>query len=168
MIIVSKQTVIIRIINKLEVSLMHNDSNNLGYLLNKSTKMLKNKFNDKLKEFDLTLSQWSVLRDVYSQELSDKELKDISPASVAQRLYINRPTMSGIMDRLLKKGWIIATTNQNDRRSQIISLTEKSKNLMIELDELGDDVVELAVQGFTESEIMQLKAYLSRIIKNLL
>ena len=147
---------------------MHNDSNNLGYLLNKSTKMLKNKFNDKLKEFDLTLSQWSVLRDVYSQELSDKELKDISPASVAQRLYINRPTMSGIMDRLLKKGWIIATTNQNDRRSQIISLTEKSKNLMIELDELGDDVVELAVQGFTESEIMQLKAYLSRIIKNLL
>lgn len=147
---------------------MNNEQNNLGYLLNKSTKMLKNKFNDKLKEYELTSSQWAVLRDVYTQKQSDNELKDVSPAAVAQRLYIDRPTMSGIMERLSKKEWLIARTNPDNRRSQIISLTDKSRNLLNELDRLGDDVVEQAVEGFTDSEVEQLKTYLNRLIRNLL
>lgn len=146
---------------------MNNDEENLGYLLNKSTKMIRSKFNEKLKEYELTSSQWAVIRDIYYQGKMDEGLKNVSPAAIAQRLYIDRPTISGIMERLSKKEWVIVRTNLEDRRSLLISLTDKSRDLMMELEKLGDNSMEHAVQGFDDSEIEELKGYLQRIINNL-
>jgi MarR family transcriptional regulator for hemolysin len=147
---------------------MNQDDNNLGFLLSKTSKLLKNRFNDRLKDYGLTSSQVAVLRDMHRQELTENESKNVSPAAVAQRLHIDRPTMSGIMERLIGKEWIMAITNPEDRRSQIISLTDKSRDMINELSKQGDDVVERAVDGFADREVEQLKVYLNRIINNLL
>ena len=146
---------------------MNNKEENLGYLLNKATRMLKGKFNEQLKEYHLTASQWAVLKDVTIQEEMDEKLKDTSPAAISHRLYVNRPTMTGIIERLVKGEWVEAKTNLEDRRSQIISLTEKTKCIIEELDTLGDEAVEQALQGFNSEDVNRFKVYLQNMIENL-
>ena len=77
---------------------------NLGYLLNKSTLLLKWELGKKLLNYDLTVPQWSVLRDLYVQEMLSEQERLITPAHVAERLLADRPTISGVIERLSKKG----------------------------------------------------------------
>ncbi|MDW7673934.1 MAG: MarR family transcriptional regulator [Bacillota bacterium] len=142
-------------------------NNNLGYLLSKAARVTKWEFNNKLKEFSLTAAQWSVIKDLSMQDRYQDDLEKVSPAAVAKRLYVDRPTMSGIIERLVKGDWLEKFENPKDRRSFAIKLTGKAKNLIVELNQLGDKVMEQAVDGFTDDEIAQLKYYLTKIIKNL-
>ncbi|OEH86426.1 hypothetical protein BHU72_13490 [Desulfuribacillus stibiiarsenatis] len=155
---------------------MEDFSQNLGYLLSKSAKIMKWHFNEALKNYDLTAAQWSVIKDLSIQmellhasqnSASGIQGHPLSPAAVALRLYYDRPTISGIIDRLEKNGWVVRKPNPDDRRSQIIELTEKSESLIHELNHHGNDIMERAVAGFDSDELVALKAYLGRMIVNL-
>lgn len=145
--------------------------NNLGYLLNKSSRMLRWELNYRLQEHGLTSAQWSVLIDLYMQEkqYQDKDVDVIActPAAISQRLFSDRPTISGILYRLNNNGWISSHVNPNDRRSQLICLTPKAKTLIPELIKVSEQVMVKAVAGFNESEVVVIHQFLKRIISNL-
>ncbi|WP_429757260.1 MarR family transcriptional regulator [Bacillus sp. S10(2024)] len=50
---------------------------------------------------------------------------------VAERRLVDRPKVTGSIQRLLQKEFIFTTHNPNDKRSHLILLTEKTKNLSI-------------------------------------
>lgn len=146
---------------------MNTNDRNLGYYLSKASRLTKWVLNSRLAELGLTASQWSVLKDIYVNERLQGDQQDFTPASIAQRLHSDRPTISGIVERLVKQGWLLREENPNDRRSQLIRLTEKAWELMPRLEEEGYGVMELAVVDFNEEELRELKKYLNRIINNL-
>ncbi len=75
---------------------------------------------------DLTEQQWRVLRALY-----DEGALDIS--SIAKTCHILLPSMSGIIKRLEARDLAKRTSNKDDQRSSVISITPKAKKLIEEL-----------------------------------
>lgn len=148
--------------------MQNNKPDELGHLLLNASRRLKWSLAGRLADVGLTFPQWMVLNDIYVIEKEKKESCYLTPASVAERLNVDRPTISGIIERLEKNSWVYRIINAEDRRSYIIMLTDKAKELMSELETLGNQAIEKAVKGFTDDELKQLKQYLQRIIDNLM
>ncbi len=140
---------------------------NIGYLMNKSTQLLKADLNTRLALLDTTAPQWAVLRDLYEQELLVDNDRNVTPAHVAERLNSDRPTISGITFRLSEKGYLRAVPNPTDRRSQLLQLTEKSRELIPRLELMSQQSIEKALSGLNETDKEQFINTLQRIIGNL-
>jgi len=95
-------------------------------------------------------------------------MKDyLTPANIAEFLSADRPTVSGVIYRLSQKGLVLSAINPNDRRSQIIRLTDKARKIIPYMKQLGDESIKEATEGLKKDEIEQLKIYLAKIVHNL-
>lgn len=74
------------------------------------------------KQFDLTGPQSSVLRTLINTG-------PISSAELSRKLYVTPANITGIIDRLEKKGLVERIRKQGDRRIALITLTESGANL---------------------------------------
>jgi len=72
--------------------------------------------------FDLTPVQFAALDAIYTHPGSDQ-------AFIAEIIGYDRATIGGVMERLLKKGWISRVVNAQDRRSRELSLTAKGNKV---------------------------------------
>lgn len=146
-------------------------SNNLGYLLNKAARMTKWDLTNRLSEEGITSAQWGLLKDIYITEklckTEEEQMQRLTPASIAERLHADRPTVSCMIERLVKQDMAYRVSNPKDRRSQIILPTDKLKEVMPKLEQLSEITMEKAVRGFGDNEIELFKQYLNRIIDNL-
>ncbi len=139
----------------------------VGFLLSKASRLSKQKVNQTLAEVGLTFPQFLVVRHLYFDDISKEEMRSNSPAAVAEHLGYDRPTMTGIIDRLVKQGFATRETNPSDRRSHTILLTDKSKELIYVIDNLIYEANDRMLSSFSDEEIKNLKLYLVRIINNL-
>lgn len=144
---------------------------NLGYLVNKAARMMKWDLNNSLLKLDITQAQWGLIREIYRSEMlcsnEEERLNKLTPAAIAERISADRPTVSCMLEKLVKQGWAYRISNPKDRRSQIILLTDKAKEFMPTLERLSEDTLKKAATGFDDNELAQLKLYLARIIENL-
>jgi DNA-binding MarR family transcriptional regulator len=110
------------------------------------------------------------LKDISIQEalcISEEEKMHIlTPAAIADRIHADRPTISGVIDRLVKQQLVNRISNPKDRRSQVILLTDKARTIIPELEALSDLTAQYAVEGFSEDEVKQFEDFLQRVIKN--
>jgi DNA-binding MarR family transcriptional regulator len=143
--------------------------NDIGYLLNKAARISKLKVNQKLSEIGLTFPQLLIIKHLVNTNSNSKsaEVLTHTPATIAEHLGYDRPTITGIIDRLVKQGFVSRETNPNDRRSQTITLTQKSRELVQKMDIFFEEVNQRTLAGFQSMEIGEIKTYLLRIINNL-
>lgn len=142
-------------------------TDDIGFLLCKASRLSKHKVNQKLSEVGLTFPQFLVIRHLYDDGGPRGELTSRSPAAVAAHLGYDRPTMTGIIDRLVKQGFAVRESNPADRRSHTIVLTEKSKKLICIIDSLILEANDKMLSSFQEEEKEKFKLCLIQIIKNL-
>ena len=57
------------------------------------------------------------------------ESEAITPSGLAENVYLSRPTITGILDRLESRGLVERKRNSPDRRKVFVSLTAKGKEL---------------------------------------
>lgn len=145
--------------------------NNLGYLLSKASRLTKWELTNVLMEVGITAAQFGLIKDIYINEMQcqdeEEKLQRLTPAAIAERLHADRPTVSCMIEKLVKQDWAYRVSNPKDRRSQIILLTVKAREMMPKLQLLGETTMDKAVKDFDEQETAQLKQYLMRIIENL-
>ena len=137
----------------------------IGYILHKVAMMSKNNFTYMLNGFGITPGQFTVLKEIYYYKENTVEI-GLSPACIAERLEIDRPTISGIIERLEAQGWIVRSQHPEDKRSCIIRITDKAKDNLKELDELHTENQNIILNGFTEEETDLFKSYLLRVTNN--
>lgn len=144
---------------------------NLGYLINKAARMTKWDLNNSLMELVITSAQWGLIRDICINENTcsseEERFHKLTPTAIAERLHADRPTISCMIEKLVKQGWAYRISNPKDRRSQIILLNDKAKELIPKLERLSENTLEKATKNFDENEVEQLKQYLVRMIENL-
>jgi DNA-binding MarR family transcriptional regulator len=104
------------------------------YQLMKAAKLLRNRLDASLREYDITSSQFSVLNIIRQSNTQP------TSSEIAQMLSSDRPTISGILLRLEQKGMILRSENPLDRREEKISLTEKTQSDMTSIIELTDQI----------------------------
>jgi MarR family transcriptional regulator, lower aerobic nicotinate degradation pathway regulator len=140
----------------------------LGYLMNKASRLVKNELNNRLNEIGLTSIQFIMLRDIHRYQLTCDYEQQLSLASIADRMMSDRPTITGMIQRLEREGWVKKVQSSSDKRSYYILLTDKTKDTMPQIEKIGKETLELAVTGFSDAEVEAFKNALMLVIHNLL
>jgi len=114
----------------------------------------------KLGEFDVTVDQWLVLKN-----LSEKGL--MSQTELANMVFKDHPTLTRIIDLLCKKGYVERVTHPQDRRSFQLHLTETGVAKVTELKPKVLEIREKAWENLNETDFEEFKRILNTIYQNL-
>ncbi|GEM67213.1 transcriptional regulator [Sphingobacterium mizutaii NBRC 14946 = DSM 11724] len=109
---------------------------------------------------DLTVDQWSVIKTLY-------EHQDLTHKDLSEKCGKDQPTMTRIVDLLLKKGYVQRIVHPNDRRSLHIQLTEAGQKQAKSLAPLVKDFRMKAWENLTEEDFENFTRILNTIYNNL-
>jgi homoprotocatechuate degradation regulator HpaR len=105
---------------------------NLPLLLLHAREAAMGHFRPILKHFGLTDQQWRILRAL--SESND----GLAPGHIAEACKIQKPSLTGIIARMLEMAWIDRHGSAVDQRRQIISLAAKGRVLVDRIAPLVD------------------------------
>jgi DNA-binding MarR family transcriptional regulator len=98
--------------------------------------------------------------------LLSRLLKEPSPIKMAARLGTDTAGMTRLLDRLENKGFIFRKISPDDRRSLVVVLGPRSKNLLPRLIPAFRQVNTGLLDGFNQQELKTLHLMLRRLLKN--
>ena len=122
----------------------------INYLLTTAQHSVFQYLSGKLSEYDVTPSQYGVLSCLWQREFA-------TPKQISEILCLETSTISGVLDRMQKKGRIDRVINRDDRREVRVVPTEKGKALQEPISQIIDEVNESVLRCFTEEEVTMLK-----------
>jgi len=111
-----------------------------------------------LREHRLTGPQLSVL----------KELARQGPTPIgtlAKRTFLGAPTVTGVVDRLERQGWVARGPGREDRRQVVITITEEGRRLLDSDRPLFSPVFCGSLRELPEAEQGQICDVLQRLAK---
>lgn len=123
----------------------------INYLLTTAQHTVFQYLNSKLCKHDITPSQYAVLSYLWQRGCG------ASSKQIAEVLYLENSTISGVLDRMQKKDLIVRVTNEEDRREVRIMLTEKGKQLEEPVTKIIDEVNMEVLKCFSDEEVAVLK-----------
>ncbi|MGW7783233.1 MarR family winged helix-turn-helix transcriptional regulator [Staphylococcus xylosus] len=94
----------------------------LCFLFYMSSKEIIKKYTSYLKEFDLTYTGYIVL-------LAIKVDEKLNIKTLGERVYLDSGTLTPLLKKLEKKGYVTRTREIDDERNLQIALTEKGANV---------------------------------------
>ena len=117
--------------------------------------------NQALQRMDLTSSQGHIMG--YLAHRQDPPCsRDIEEA-----FQLSHPTVSGLLSRLEKKGFIEFCPDEQDRRCKRIYILPKGRECIDTMRRTIDEHEQRMVQGFTDEEKAQFAQLLQRAITNM-
>lgn len=119
--------------------------NCIYFLLSRAQQTAVQEYKAQLEAYDLTPSQFTVLKCLW-------ELGSLSPGQLAEATYIERPAITGILDRLESRGMVRRVPDYYDRRSINICLTEEAAELKDRIIAAAETANNNVLAGFDEKE----------------
>lgn len=130
-----------------------------GYSITKTSRALLRFLSAHLKRYSITPEQWTVLKRVYENDgIKQKELASIADKDPA--------TLAKILDILERDEFIIRKTNQTDRRSYCIFITEKGTALRNEIYIHLEHIFKQVLEGISLEDLTIFTRVLQQIEKN--
>ncbi|MBF0812289.1 MULTISPECIES: MarR family winged helix-turn-helix transcriptional regulator [Staphylococcus] len=105
----------------------------LCFLFYVSSKEIIKKYTSYLKEFDLTYTGYIVL-------LAIKVDEKLNIKTLGERVYLDSGTLTPLLKKLEKKGYVTRTREIDDERNLQIALTEKGANVKEPLSKISKRV----------------------------
>lgn len=96
--------------------------NQLCFPIYLCAKEMTRKYNQILKTFDLTYTQYIVM--MYFWEVKTSNVKNLGKV-----LLLDSSTLTPLLKKLEQKGYILRTKRESDERNLVIELTRKGENL---------------------------------------
>ena len=72
-----------------------------------------------------------------------------------------------MLARMREQGLVCIEENSEDKRSAMVSLTQKAAELKEEYNAVTQEIESIYYKGFSDAETEQFENYLRRILKNL-
>jgi len=133
-------------------------SSDIGYLLNRATRQFRLSFANRLAEIGLRPQQAAALMAI-GRSVEGR----LTPSQIADAIDIDAPTTSGVLDRLVRDGWVLSAPNPDDGRSRLVVLTEKAADVLPSVLRAAGEVSEAAMACFTPDEAQELERLLARL-----
>ena len=92
------------------------------FLLAKAYQKAHGHFKKRLHDQGLTPVQHLVLEALWEEE-------GLSAGDIGKKLMLDSATLSGILERMAEKGWIVKATDDTDKRFIRICLADKAKDM---------------------------------------
>lgn len=115
-----------------------------------------NRFGRLFREYDLTHSQYNVLR------ILRGEGKPMPCLEIADRMIQVVPAMTGLLDRLEKQGFVVRERCTQDRRVVYVTLTESAKDLLKRMDVPVSELHKQLIGHLTQAELKELSRLLEK------
>ena len=115
-----------------------------------------------LEDMELTSSQGRVLG-----YLIRRREESVYPGDIGKHFGLSHPTVSGILQRLEAKDFIIYESERGDRRKKRIRATDKALEVHQQVLRRFQETERLITRDMTEQEVRDLLALLNRVIENI-
>ena len=133
-----------------------------GYLISKINQVTGRIFNKFLKEYDIEINraQGKIMFALWKTD-------SITIKELGKETALSKSTMTPMLDRLEKMGYIKRVPSKTDRREILIELTEKDKLMQETYIEVSQKMGKIFYKDFTTQEKDDFEKYLERILSNL-
>ncbi len=123
------------------------------FLLAKAYQKAHGNLKKRLHVYGLTPIQFLIL-----EALRDED--GLSAGDIGKRLLLDNATLSGVLDRLAEKGWVVKQTDTNDKRLVRVYLTDKAKGLKKKLGQEREEANQEILSALSIEEKLLLKRLL--------
>ncbi len=137
-----------------------NTLNGFGYLLNDTSRLLRRRFEQRAKGYNITSAQWRAMAQLSRHD-------GLTQVALAHLLEIEPMSVCRLIDRMEAGDFVKRLPDPADKRAKLVYLTEKSRALLDVMRVVAMDVYEDAFEGFDEEERSGLVNALNRINENL-
>lgn len=141
--------------------MMNNHTNRIAILIKKLSLEIDKLSNPILEPYDLTHSQFKILK-----YLLTKSEGTVRQVDIERYFSMTNPTVTGLVQTLENKGMIERKVNQSDSRSKILILTQKTREMKELLYSLGNKLEAELVHALTEEERQELLRLLNKLLRN--
>ena len=133
-----------------------------GFLMAKIHQLAGRIFTKKLKDYNIEINpaQGRIMFVLW-------RIDNISINELAKQTSLGKSTLTSMLDRLEKSGYIRRIPSKEDRRKIMIERTEKDKSFQKLYVDISKDMSSLYFRGFSKEEIRQFEDCLTRIFNNL-
>ena len=109
---------------------------------------------------EITIEQWSILYHLWKEDcLSQQEL--------CNRTFRDKPSITRLIHNLEKQKLVNRTPSSQDRRKNLICLTDAARDLQQQTIDLANLTMEESLVGIDREEIETVKHVLQRVYDNL-
>ncbi len=109
---------------------------------------------------EITTEQWSILYHLWKED-------GINQQQLCERTFRDKPSITRLIDNLVKMGLVERKANKNDKRVNFIFLTETAKELQQQTIDIANQTMDEALVNITKSEIETVKNVLQKVYDNL-
>ena len=137
--------------------LPNNLKHNIGFLLNRSNRNLREEMTQALQPLMLNVHDYAIMRIIETRQSETQQ-------GVAERYGIDSSSMVEIVDRLEKRELLVREKNPLDRRSYKLVLTVKGRKTLTRAKRIADGVHKKFLNPLTEDEREMLYDCLVKLI----
>jgi MarR family transcriptional regulator, organic hydroperoxide resistance regulator len=130
----------------------------LLYLLARVSHVLSGEFHNQLRRRSVSVPVWRVLASLSGS-------KGETVTGLAEVCLLQQPTMTKLLDRMVRDGLVTRTQDARDRRVVRVALTERGGSLAEELITAARHHESTVLARFPEIEAMNLKAALRNVLE---
>jgi DNA-binding MarR family transcriptional regulator len=132
----------------------------IGAMLADVSRLIRRSFDERARGIGVTRPQWLVLTRLHRHE-------GCHQGRLAELLDVEPITLSRMVDRMQESGLVERRPDPDDRRAWRLFLTGRAQALMNELRPLGREVMDIALEGVSETRQRALRSTLEQIRQNL-
>ncbi len=122
------------------------------------TRRLQKNFRDA--GLEITIEQWSVLYHLWENDgLSQQDLCNLT--------YRDKPSVTRLIDNLEKQKLVKRVASKEDRRKNIVTLTDNALSLQQTTFELANKTMDDALAGIKKADVAVVKEVLHKVFTNL-
>lgn len=85
---------------------------------------------------------------------------------LARRSGLEPSSMTGLIDRMERDGFTLRSPDKNDRRVQIIHLTDDGRNIKDPVMSVVDSVLSETFKGISKDDFLKTQAILKQVLEN--
>lgn len=113
----------------------------------------------KLKEYDLSFGEQVIIMFLSAN-------KNVNQDTIAKRYMIDKGMIAKTLNKLEDKGFVMREQNPNNKRENIISLTQKSTDILEIMDSVLKEWYEIIYAGMSTEEVESLKRLTGKMAAN--
>ena len=133
---------------------------NFGFILSDISRLARKEFDRRVRELGLTRAQWLFLFHVARQP-------GCTQSELAERLQMEKITVSRQAERLLRAGWIERRDHAEDGRAYHLHITRRAQPILAQLETVSEQLREEYFRGLSRARRDALMADLLHVKSNL-
>lgn len=128
----------------------------IGTTIHRVAQLIQQRIDEAIRDSGLTRLSWMA-----ATHAADAD--GLTIGDLAARLEIGNATASQLVDRMVRDGWVERSPSPNDRRSQIVTVTDKSRSAIRDLEPRQMLLAEEILRDLSHEERRVLLVLLERI-----